>query len=148
MYIQVKDKDEILCAKESQLERARLEGELIKANLMKLKQDLTMEMSQCKALETQMKTQDDLADPLFKEDPDPELSELKEQHRQHMNAVESLWKQQEATKVEFETHNSKLEPQQQQSNVLRERFAGQREYLVAKLEEMYDLYTGREKPVY
>ena len=146
---QVKDKDEMLCVKESQLERARLEGELIKANLKKLKQDLTMEMSQCKALEMQMDmtTLDDLDDSLSKEDSDLEQSELKEQHRQHMNAVESLWKQQEAAKVEFETHNSKLEPEEQQSIELRERYSRQREYLVAKLEDMYYLYTGIEKPV-
>ena len=144
---EVKSKDEKMCARETQLEQARTESELISANLKRAKQDLAKEMSQCKALEMQInqKSQNLQVDQM--EGVEPELEGLKEQHRQHMEAVQNLWKEQEERREEYEAHKLKYDPQQGEMAQMKEEFAGGRELLVAKLEAVYDLYTGREKPV-
>ena len=125
-----------------------MEGELIKSNLKKTKQDLAVEMRQCKEIEAQIntKTLEGLTDPLGlgELEPDAELRGLKERHRQHMSAVESLWKQLEEAKAELESR--RFEPRLEDQET-RARFDQQRAYLVYHLEEMYELYTGREKPV-
>ena len=149
----VKCKDEKMCAIEAQLEQARTEGELISANLKRAKQDLAKEVSQCKAQEMQINQmslclQVDETELQFQNGGnEPELEELKEKHRQHMNTIQKLWREQDEKKEEYEAHRSTFEPQQGQMVQMKEEFAGEREMLVAKLEAIYDLYTGREKPV-
>ena len=137
----MKCRDEVICAKETQLEQARSEGELISANLKRAKQDLAKEISQCKALEIQINQKSQ------SKESDPELEGLNEQHRQHMEVIQNLWKEQVEWREEYEAHRSKREPQQEQMKQMKEGFAEEREKLVAKLEELFDLYTGREKVV-
>ena len=74
------------------------------------------------------------------------MSELKSQHKQHMDAVQSLWKEQEC-RAEHESLKEQLEPQEREMKETWAEFNQQREWMVARLEEMYDLVTGREKPV-
>jgi hypothetical protein len=150
---EVKSMDEKICVKETQLEQARTEGELISANLKRAKQDLAKEVSQCKAQEMQINQmslclQVDETELQFQNGGnEPELEELKEKHRQHMNAIQKLWREQDEKKEEYEAHRSTFEPQQGQMVQMKEEFSGEREMFVAKLEAVYDLYTGREKPV-
>ena len=134
----LKSKDEVICAKETQLEQARTESELISANLKRAKQDLAKEMSQCKTLEMKINQSGES---------DPELEGLKQQHREHMDTIQTLWKEQEERREEHEAHMLKLEPQQQQINRTKLGYADEREVLVDNLEEIFYLYTGREKPV-
>ena len=144
---EVKGKDEKMCVIETQLEQARTESELISANLKRAKQDLAKEMSQCKALEMQINQKSESLQVDQMEGVEPELEGLKEQHKRHMDAIQNLWKEQEEKREEYEAHKSKYEPQEGQMVEMKEEFAGGRELLVAKLEAVYDLYTGREKPV-
>ena len=150
---EVKSMDEKICVKETQLEQARTEGELISANLMRAKQDLAKEMSQCKALELQINekalvAQGEQTQLQFQNGvTEPDLKESREKHRQHMNTIQSLWKEQEEKRVEYEAHRLSFDPRQWQVTQMKEGFAKEREMLVAKLEAVYELYTGREKPV-
>ena len=150
---EVKSMDEKICVKETQLEQARTEGELISANLKRVKHDFAKEMSQCKALEIQineesLKLQVDQTELQTQNGgTEPELEVLREQHRQHMNAIQSLWKEQEERRAEYKAHRLKFDPRQWQVIGMKEEFAEEREVLVAKLEAVYDLYTGREKMV-
>ena len=147
--VDLKMKDEEMCARETVLEQARTEGELTCASLKRVKQDLTREMTQCKTLEGRM-GQISPANELFPDDNSEgggEVEELRSRHREHMEAVQSLWKEQEAKKTEYESHVARLEPREREMNQMRSEFAAQRTWLVDRLEEMYELFTGREKPV-
>ena len=144
---EVKSKDEKMCVKETQLEQARKETELIITNLKRVKQGLAKEMSQCKALEIQINQKSLSLQADQKEDIEPELKGLREHHRRHMNVIQNLWKDQEERREVQEAHRLTFEPQQEQMIQMKEEFAEEREMLVAKLEAVYDLYTGREKPV-
>ena len=142
----------MICVKEVQLEQAKTEGELIKVNLRRVKQEFTKKMSQCKMLEMQI-SQKSLSslDPFqglrVEVGEDSEMSVLKEQHKKEIGAIQSLWKEQQERKRELERHSSTLEPELQQLEEMKAGFGEMRENLVNMLEEMYDLYTGREKPV-
>ena len=149
---EVKSKDEMMCIRETQLEQARMESELIKTNLKRAKQDLAKEVALCKSLEMQisqksLSSQVDVQNENDRGEFEPELEGLKEQHRQRMDAIQNLWKEKEERKEEYNAHSLKFDPQQQQMNQMKEGFAEEREMLVAKLEVIYDLCTGREKPV-
>lgn len=150
--MKVKSKDMRVCVQESELEKARVDNELVQANLKRAKQDLAIEMSQCKSLEMQIneKLPSSPVDQVGLHDVqsdefNPELEELKQQHKQHMNAIQNLWKEKEeheAQSLEFE-----LQQQQQQTDDMKRELAGERQLLVSKLETMYELFTGREKLV-
>ena len=144
---EVKSKDEKMCVKETQLEQARKETELISTNLKRVKQDLAKEMSQCTALEIQINQKSLSLQADQRASIEPELEGLREHHRRHMNAIQNLWKEQERRREVQEAHRLTFEPQQEQMIQMKEEFAEEREMLVAKLEAVYDLYTGREKPV-
>ena len=147
--VDLKMKDEEMCARETVLEQARTEGELTCASLKRVKQDLTREMTQCKTLEGRM-GQISPANELFPDDNSEgggEVEELRSRPREHMEAVQSLWKEQEAKKTEYESHVARLEPREREMNQMRSEFAAQRSWLVGRLEEMYEIFTGREKPV-
>ena len=139
--------DEKICVKETQLEQARTEGELISVNLKRVKQDLAKEMSQCTALEMQISQKSLSLQADQRGAIEPELEGLREHHRRHMNVIENLWKEQEERREVQEAHRLTFEPQQEQMVQMKEEFAEEREMLVAKLEAVYDLYTGREKVV-
>ena len=147
--MEVKMKDEEMCARETVLKQVRTEKELMSASLERVKQDLAREMTQCKTLEGKL-GQSSPSNELFPDDNperEAELEGLNSQHKEHMEAIQSLWKEQEAKTTEYESHVARLEPQEQQMNQMKEEFAQQRNWLVSRLEEMYDLFTGREKPV-
>jgi hypothetical protein len=144
---EVKSMDEKICVKETQLEQARNENELIITNLKRVKQDLAKEMSQCKALEMQISQKSLSLQADQRGAIEPELEGLREHHRWHMNAIQNLWKDQEERREVQEAHRLTFEPQQEQMIQMKEEFAEEREMLVAKLEAVYDLYTGREKQV-
>ena len=144
---EVKSKDEKMCVKETQLEQAKTEGELISANLKRVKQDLAKEMSQCKALEMQISQKSLSLQADQRGAIEPELEGLREHHRWHMNAIQNLWKDQEERREKQEAHRLTFEPLQRQMVQMKEEFAWARKMLVAKLEAVYDLYTGREKVV-
>ena len=144
---EVKSMDEKICVKETQLEQARNENELIITNLKRVKQDLAKEMSQCTALETQINQKSLSLQPDQRGSIEPELEGLREHHRRHMNAIQILWKEQEERREVQEAHKLTFEPQQERMIQMKEEFAEEREMLVAKLEAVYDLYTGREKQV-
>ena len=149
---EVKIKDMTVCMQESELEKARVDNELIQANLRRAKQGLTNKMSQCKSLEMQINEKapgspvnrvglHDVQD----DELNPELEELRQQHKQHLSAIQNLWKEKEeheAQSVLFE-----LQQQQQQMDDMKKELAEERQVLVSKLETMYELYTGREKLV-
>ena len=146
---EVKRNDEEICSQESVLEQARTEKELIHSSLKRAKQDLAREMTQCKILEGkigQMPSPNELfADDIGGEG--AELEGLKSQHRESMEAVQSLWNETEGKKAEYESHVARLGPQEEMMNQIRSEFSALRNWLVTRLEEMYDLHTGREKPV-
>ena len=148
---EVKRRDEELCGKETQLDHVRTQAHHVSANLKRAKQGLAREMSQCKALEVQMEQASPVqSDELFPEDSpvdEAKMSELKSQHKQHMDAVQSLWKEQEECRAEHESLKEQLEPQEREMKETWAEFDQQRGWMVARLEEMYDLVTGREKPV-
>ena len=147
--VELKMKDDEMCARETVLEQARTEGELISTSLKRAKHDLAREMTQCKTLEGRM-GQISPANELFPDDSPEgggEVEELRSRHREHMEAVQSLWKEQEAKKTEYESHVARLEPREREMNQMRAEFAALRSWLVGRLEEMYELFTGREKPV-
>ena len=146
--VEVKRKDEEMCARETVLEQARTEGELIGTSLKRVKQDLARKVLQCKSLEVKIgKTSPGTSSEEDSPEGGGEVEELRIRHREHMEAVQSLWKEQEAKKTEYESHVARLEPREREMNQMRSEFATQRTWLVGRLEEMYDLYTGREKPV-
>ena len=87
---EVKSKDEKMCVKETQLEQAKTEGELISTNLKRIKQDLAKEMSQCKALEMQISQKSLSLQADQRRAVEPKLEGLREHHRQHMNAIQNL----------------------------------------------------------
>ena len=151
MCAEVKKRDEELCCKETQLDHVKTQAHHVSANLKRAKQGLAREMSQCKALEVQMEQASPVqSDKLFPGDTpvdEAKMSELKSQHKQHMDAVQSLWKEQEACRAEHESLKEQLEPQEREMNETWAGFEQQREWMMARLEEMYDLVTGREKPV-
>ena len=66
-----------------------------------------------------------------------EVEELRSQQREHMEAVQSLWKEQKAKMIEYESHMARLEPQELEMNQMRSEFAAQRSWLVGRLEEIY-----------
>lgn len=142
----VKSKDEKMCIKETQLEEARNESELISGKLKRAKQKLANEMSKCKACETQMNKVDQGGLQSQNGETEPELEELREQHRQHMNAIQTLWIEQEGRKEEFVAHKLILDPRQWHFAEMKKEFAEKREMLVAKLEAVYE-QTGRKKQV-
>ena len=149
---EVKRRNEMICVKEVQLEQVKTEGELIKANLKRVKQEFTKEMSQCKTLEMQisqksLRSFDPLQGLSVEVGEDSEMSVLKEQHKKEMGAIQSLWKEQQERKMELDRHSLTLGPELQQLQEIKVGFGEMRENLVNMLEEMYDLYTGREKPV-
>ena len=147
----VKKNDEDMCARETELEQSRAQAEVLRASLKRTKHELAREMSQCKALETKMAQQTSHeSDELFPED-DPalegEISELRGQHKSHMEAVLCLWREQEERKREFGGLVERAEPLEEGVGQMRAEFGHKRAWLVTRLEEMYDLFTGREKPV-
>ena len=142
MRLSVKSKDEKMCVGEAQLEQARTESELISSNLKRAKQDLAKEVSQCKAVEMQI---NQMSHSLQVDK--PELEKLREQQRRHMNAIQNLWKKKEEGKEKYESHKLTFEPQQAEMTQMKKQFLGEREILVAKLEEVYELHTGRKKLV-
>ena len=161
--LEVKRKDEMMCISETELEQARTESELIKANLSKAKKDLAKEIAQCNSLEMQIsqksidfetaQTELDLfgtmSDEQGKEcgDLELELGSMKEQHKGHMATIQSLWKEKEKRREEDESHSSVLAPQEAQMSHMKEEFSEERRTLVDKLEVMYEIYTGRDKDV-
>ena len=151
MRLCVKCKDENMCVRGAQLEQTRTESELISANLTKAKQDLAKKVSQCRALEMQinqmsLSPQVDETGLQFQNGGiEPELEELKKQQKQHMNAIQNLWKEKKERKEKYEAHKLTFEPQLAEMVQMKEEFAKERQMLVAKLEEVYDLHTGREK---
>ena len=151
MCAEVKRRNEELCGKETQLDHVRTQTHHASANLKRAKQGLAREMSQCKALEAQMEQASrDQSDELFPGDnpvDEAKMSELKSQHKQHMDAVQSLWKEREEFRAEHESLKEQLEPQEREMKETWAEFDQQRKWMVARLEEMYDLVTGREKPV-
>ena len=147
----VKKNDEDMCARETELEQSRAQAEVLRASLKRNKHELAREMSQCKALETKMAQQTSHeSDELFPED-DPALegviSEMRGQHKSHMEAVLCLWREQEERKREFGGLVERAEPLEEGVGQMRAEFGHKRAWLVMRLEEMYDLFTGREKPV-
>ena len=152
LLVEVKRKDEDICARESVLEQAQTEGELINTSLKRAKQDLARKVLQCKTLEVKMgqispSTPNGVSDDGSSPGEGVELEGLKSQHRESMEAVQSLWKETETKKAEYESHVARLGPQEEMMNQMRGEFSAQRNWLVTRLEEMYDLHTGREKPV-
>ena len=151
LLMEVKRKDEEMCAREVELKQAITQGEMVHASLEKVMQDLHQKKSQCKSLQEKMGQVSPTTPNGFSDDDSPgreaELGGLKSQHREYMEAVQSLLKEREAKTTEYESHVARLEPQEQQMNQMREEFAQQRNWLVGRLEEMCDLFTGREKPV-
>ena len=161
--LEVKRKDEMMCISETELEQARTESELIKANLSKAKKDLAKEIAQCNSLETQIsqksidfetaQTELDLfgamSDEQGKECGGLELAigSMKEQHKGHMATIQSLWKEKEKQREEDESHSSVLAPLDAQTSQMKEEFSEERRTLVDKLEVMYEIYTGRDKDV-
>lgn len=149
---EVKAKDMTVCVQESELENARVDNEFIQANLRRAKKGLTKEMSQCKSLETQISEKlpsspviqiglHDVQDDEF----NPELEVLKQQHKQHLSAIQNLLKEKE--EHEAQSLLFELQQQQQQTDDMKKELAEERQVLVSKLETMYELYTGREKLV-
>ena len=144
---EVKSKDEKMCVKEIELQQATTEKELISTHLKRIKQELAKEMTQCKALETQIDQKSLSLQVEQSEEIESELEGLRNQHRRHMNVIEKLWKEQEERREVYEAHRLTFDPQHEQIIQLKDEFLEEREVLVAKLEAVYDLYTGREKPV-
>ena len=154
LRLEVKSRDEVVCVKETLLDQASSESELIKANLKRAKHSLAKDMSQCKALEMQIgllsSQVDETQSPNQNEHAnvcDPELRDLRRQHRKQMDVIQNHWKEQEDRKAEYEMHTARLEPQLQELHAMKGEFAAVRDILVAKMEEMYNLYTGRQKHV-
>ena len=133
-----------ICIQESEMEKARMENELIKANLKGAKRDLNKEISQCQSLEMQISQNfpGSLANQVDapNENDHPMLKVLKQQHKQHLNAIQNLWKEKEDWRVEYEAHSLQFETQQQQMDDMKKLLGEERQVLVAKLETMYELY--------
>ena len=64
-----------------------------------------------------------------------------------MEAVLCLWREQEERKREFGGLVERAEPLEEGVGQMRAEFGHKRAWLVTRLEEMYDLFTDREKPV-
>lgn len=148
--VEMKIMDATVCVQEGELDKARMESELIKANLKGAERDLNKEISQCKSLEMQIDQQfpNSLANQAdVQNENDPKLKLLKRQHKQHLDTIQNLWKEKEDQRAEYEAHSLQFDPQQQQMDDMKKLLGEERQVLVAKLETMYELYTGREKPV-
>ena len=148
--VEMKVMDATVCIQESEMDKSRMENELIKANLKGAKRDLNQEISQCQSLEMQIsqKFPSSLANQAdVPNENDPMLKVLKQQHKKHLNAIQNLWKEKEDRRVEYEAHCLQFEPQQQQMDDMKKLLGEERQVLVSKMETMYELYTGREKPV-
>ena len=104
-------------------------------------------MTQCKTLETRIDQKSLSLQVDQTEEIESELEGLRNQHRRHMNVIEKLLKEQKERKEVYEAHRLTFDTQHKQMIELKEEFLEEREVLVAKLEAVYDLYTGREKPV-
>ena len=77
-----------------------------------------------------------------------EIGRMKEQHRRHMDAIQTLWRERENRREEDEAHRSVLVPLEEQISQMKEGFDEERERLLMKLEESYDLHTGRDRKVH
>ena len=162
----VKTKDERMCISETQLEQDRSKSVLVRANLNRAKMNLAEEIAQCKLLEMKVNQKSNDLKALQKELEseqlkgtqsnekakekyllEQEIGCMKEQHRRHMDAIQTLWRERENRREEDEAHSSVLVPLEEQISQMKEGFDEERETLLMKLEESYDLHTGRDRKV-
>ena len=161
---EVKAKDEVICSKEAHLVEARDESKLIKASLHKARAALAAEIAQCKSLEkllTKKSNEVELAKLNTSESSDPgveggekqleqlelELEGMNEEHKRHMDTIQSLWKEGEEREKEDAAHGSMVQPLEEEMNQIKETYAEERDELLDKLQHMYDLVTCRDEPV-
>ena len=161
---QIKASDEMICSKEAHVVEARNESKLIKASLHKARAALAAEIAQCKSLEKQLAQKSnevELAKLTTSESSDPgvvggekqleqlelELEGMKERHRKHMNTIQSLWKEGEEREKEDLACSSVLEPLEEELKQMKNTYSEERGALLDKMQQMYDLLTGRDEQV-
>lgn len=160
----MKKKDEAICSKEAHLLQARNESELIKANLHKARAALAAEIAQCKSFEkqlTQKSNEVELAKQNTSESTDPggeegdkqleqlehELEDMKERHKENMITIQSLWKEGKDREREDLVHNSVMQLLEEEISWMRSAFSKEREALLQKMQQMYDLLCFRDEQV-